>query len=160
MIKPQSLREHLSGALPQLQQNPEQLLIFVEGGKLVSGAAGNGRSLSFEYRYTLVMIFTDWSQHTNHIVVPLLQWLNEHQPDVLHSPEARERGVDFVAEYLNHQTADLEFKIPLTEAVAVELVAPGQLEATHLPEPNLSESDKPWESFLNGVPFNQAINNE
>lgn len=58
MYKPANLRAHLTSANPDLNQNPDKLLVFVDQGH----AIGSGTSsLSFEYQYRLNIIITDYS---------------------------------------------------------------------------------------------------
>lgn len=60
MNKPSSLRSHLLAAVPELRHNPDRLLIFIDQGRMRSTAAPG---LSFEYSYTLNLIFTDYAGH-------------------------------------------------------------------------------------------------
>jgi len=50
MRKPDSLKALLLATVPGLDKSPERLALFIDRGQIVGG---NGRSLSFEYRYTL-----------------------------------------------------------------------------------------------------------
>jgi hypothetical protein len=116
MRKPHSLRAHLTAATPELRTDPDKLAIFIKGGKLVPAGAA---SISFEYRYTLMLVALDYRSHADAIMVPLMAWLRTQQPEILDNPELRERSVRFEAEYLNNETMDLSIEIDLTEAVVV-----------------------------------------
>ena len=72
MLKPASLREHLTAALPQLRRDPEKLVVFIAGGGLHSTLT---QSLSFEYRYTLRLLLLDYAGHADAVMAPLLIWL-------------------------------------------------------------------------------------
>ncbi|MGO4222135.1 phage tail protein [Lysobacter sp. TAF61] len=134
MIKPDSLRAHITAAVPQLQSNPEQLQIFIDAGSIVStGAAG----LSFEYRYTLTMILTDFAAHPDAIMVPLLAWLAVHQIDLLQNFD-KHGAIAFDAELVANDLIDLRIKIPLTESVGVHANEAGDgYNVEHYPEPLL-----------------------
>lgn len=131
MIKPQLLRQHLVAAVPALEKDPERLLIFVEGGGL---AAGFATGLSFEYRYTLDLVITDYAGSPESVMVPLLQWLTRHQPELL-SNAAKRGELRFEVDVLAGDLVDLSVKIPLTERVLVRRDDAGVLQLSHAPEP-------------------------
>ncbi|NSX15622.1 phage tail protein [Cupriavidus taiwanensis] len=137
MMKPNSLREALTAAVPDLARHPEKLHVFVDEGRLVATGA---RSLSFEYRYTLTLIVTDFAAGSDEIMVPVLAWLRVNQPELFFSPAQREDGVKFEADILNHTTVDLALKLPLTERVTVRVNGAGYL-VEHHPEPVNAEDD-------------------
>lgn len=138
MMKPASLREALTAAVPDLARNPEKLHIFVDEGRVVATGA---RSLSFEYQYTLTMIVVDFGDSSNAIMVPLLAWLRVNQSELFFNPDLQRNGVRFEADILNHDTVDLAIKVPLTERVTVK-VADGGYQVTHQTEP-VNEGDDP-----------------
>jgi hypothetical protein len=80
MLKPDSLRKALTDAAPVLAANPDMLRLYVDGGNI---AATLATSLSFEKQYTLNVIVTDFTGDFDLILVPVLAWLREHQPDIL-----------------------------------------------------------------------------
>lgn len=57
-------------------------------------AAGTG-SLSFEYRYKLNVIITDYIGDPDAIMVPLLAWITVHQHELLGNPDMRKTGIGF-----------------------------------------------------------------
>jgi hypothetical protein len=132
MIKPDSLRAHITATLPELRRNPEQLQIFIDSGSIVrTGTPG----LSFEYRYTLTMIFTDFAAHPDSIMVPLLAWLSVHQVDLLQNFD-KHGSIAFEAEMLSNDLIDLKIKLPLTESVGVHPNEAGTgYNVEHYPEP-------------------------
>ncbi|WP_164276506.1 phage tail protein [Stenotrophomonas sp. B1-1] len=131
MKKPQLLRQHLVAALPCLQADPERLLIFVDNG----GVAGTYRpGASFEYRYTLDLVLTDFAGAPEAVMVPLLQWLTRHQSELLANPANRDK-LTFEVDVLSDNLVDLAIKLPLTERVRVVRDATGMLVLEHLPEP-------------------------
>lgn len=134
MIKPGSLREHLNTAIPELRLNPEQLMIFIDSGSIVSTAVPG---ISFEYRYTINIILTDFAGHPDSVMVPLLAWLAVHQHELLANPDRRGL-IAFDAELLDNSKVDLSIKIPLTERVGVIARDDGSgYDVEHFPEPPL-----------------------
>jgi hypothetical protein len=84
VLKPAQLRKALTDAVPVLQTSPDQLRMFVDNGRIVSTLAS---SLSFEYQYQVELLITDFTQDSDLIMVPILAWLREHQPDIMATPE-------------------------------------------------------------------------
>lgn len=146
MIKPDSLRAHLTAALPELKRDPDKLLVFVDRGSLVSTLAPG---LSFEYRYTLNLILTDYAGHPDAVMVPLLVWLATHQPELLANPSLREQ-IAFEADLLANDKVDLDIKLPLTERVGVHPRAGSGYDVEHYPEPQLEANLEAarWEVYI------------
>lgn len=131
MKKPQLLRQHLVAAIPCLQADPERLLIFVDNG----GLAGTYRpGASFEYRYTLDLVLTDFAGSPEAVMVPLMQWLTRHQSELLANPANRDK-LTFEVDVLADNLVDLAIKLPLTERVRVSRGDDGTLVLEHLAEP-------------------------
>ena len=84
MLKPDSLRRALTDAVTVLKTSPEMLRIFVDNGSIASTLA---TSLSFEKRYTLNVIVTDFTGDFDLLIVPVLAWLRENQPDIMTTDE-------------------------------------------------------------------------
>jgi hypothetical protein len=145
MNKPQSLRSALEVALPELKQNPDRMLVFIDKGQIVSTQSPN---FSFEYHYTLNIVITDYSAHSDTVFIPLLVWVREHQPSLLTG--RAEGGMSFEAEAINHETTDISITLNLTEAVVVTLES-GKLVSRHAQEPKLLDITGPvgWELFAN-----------
>lgn len=152
MNKPKSLRTALTQALPEIKQNPDRLLVFVENGQL---AATQGPNFSFVYHYTLSVIIIDFSQHTDTLFIPLMVWLRENQPDLLTGEP--DGGIGFDAELINNNATDLEIKLKLSETVVVTLEN-GKLVSRHLAEPLLMDVTGPtgWEMLANGETVQQT----
>lgn len=146
MNKPASLREALTNAIHELKTNPDRMLVFIDKGQIVSTQAPN---LCFEYHYTLNIIITDYSAHSDTVFIPLLVWAREHQPDLLTG--RAEGGMSFEAEMISHDSTDISITLNLTEAVIVTLES-GKLVARHAEEPKLLDITGPvgWQLFANG----------
>ncbi len=149
MNKPRAVRDMLTASVPHLRKNPDALHIFVENGTIVATGAN---SLSFEYQFELIILVTDYSDHSDTLVVPLLGWLRAHQPELLMNPTKRDSGFKFRAEALNHSSADIEITLSLTERVVVH-IENGVANITHPEEPTEPDLTGPtgWEMAINGV---------
>ena len=147
MKKPASLRQFLIANIPELKRDPDSLLIFVEKGHIVSTLSP---SLAFEYRYQLNIIITDYNAHSDTLIVPILIWVRANQYDLL---QGEQNGIQFEAEILNHETADISITLDLSERVLVEMVD-GKLVTTHLDEPPLPDLTGPigWDMSAGGEP--------
>lgn len=149
MRKPASLRKHLEHCLPQLKKHPDRLVLRIEGGRV---ASKRGRSLSFEWKYKLVVLFTDYCDPPSALVVVMLAWISEHQPDLLFTAERCEQALSFESEPVNHEAIDIAFTLDLSERVIVKPTA-GSWMFEHVPEPQMPNDDegvRGWQVFLKG----------
>ncbi|MDR0182404.1 phage tail protein [Lysobacter arvi] len=133
MIKPGSLREHLVAALPRLSESPDKLLVFIDAGRAIATGV---ETMSFEYRYNLNLVLTDFSGGPDDVFVPLLQWVRLHQRELLDNPQRRDE-IRFEADLLDHGQVDLSITLPLTERVIVRQQEGGGIAIAHAPEPEL-----------------------
>lgn len=134
MRKASSLREWLALALPEYQENPEKLHVYVEGGTVRSR---KGKSLGFTYAYTIKALLTDFVGDDLDVCVAVLAWIEKEQPELLLRPS--DEPFSFAAELLDETTVDLEITVAVTESVQVTL-RPDQsgYDAVSLPEPDPS----------------------
>lgn len=135
MDKPSRLRDTLTKAIPDLAKNPEKLAIFVVGGRVVHTGTD---SLSWEYRYALRVLLTDFTGHADAVMAPLVMWMKRHQPEVFDNTDTREKAIRFEAEYLNSGAVDLQIDLQLSEAVLSRPRLdgpPGALNLIHKAEP-------------------------
>ncbi|WP_413535206.1 phage tail protein [Rahnella inusitata] len=147
MLKPAQLRKALTDAVPVLQNSPDQLRMFVDNGRIVSTLAS---SLSFEYQYQVELLITDFAQDSDLIMVPVLAWLREHQPDIMATPDKQQTGFKFKADMLNDGSCDIAIYLQLTERVIVKQIDAG-LHVEHFPEPPMPEPvERPRELYLHG----------
>ena len=148
MNKPGQIRELLTKAVPELKRNPESLHIFVENANI--NATGAGLNLSFEYQFELLILITDYAGHADSLIVPLLAWCRDNQPELLMNDDRRD-GFKFRAEQRTHNTADVEITLKLTERVKVYPGDDNTVNIEHLPEPALigAPDGITWEMFIN-----------
>lgn len=135
MNKPQSLRSALNKSVPYVADNPDRLHLFVDSGQL---AATSATSLSWEYRYTLNVVITDFTGDQNLLMAPVLLWLRENQPDALQNSEAREKLFSFEVDILANDRCDISMDLKLTERV-IATVENGKAHIEAMPEPDAPE---------------------
>lgn len=135
MNKPQSLRSALNKSVPYVAENPDRLHLFVDSGQLVAASAA---SLSWEYRYTLNVVITDFTGDQNLLMAPVLLWLRENQPDALQNSEAREKLFSFEVDILANDRCDISMDLKLTERV-IATVENGKAHIEAVPEPDAPE---------------------
>jgi len=147
MLKPKQLREALTASVPLLQRNPDSLNMFIDGGRIASTLAS---SLSFEYQYQLNIVITDYADDIDLIMVPVLAWLRENQPDIMATEEKHRTGFTFKADVISDSLCDVSIDLQLTERVLVKQES-GALHVTHLPEPPLPENvERPLQLYVHG----------
>lgn len=138
MNKPQSLRAALNKAVPYVRENPDRLHLFVDNGSLVATSA---TSISWEYRYTLNVVVTDFTGDQNLLMAPILFWLRDNQSDMLQNATERERLFTFEVDILGNGACDLSLNLKLTERVIAQ-EADGSIQVEAVPEPD--ESVDEW----------------
>lgn len=114
MRKPESLRALLLATVPTLAENPERVAVYLDKGQIFGG---NGRSLSFEYRYTLNVVIEAFAGDMDRLTVPVLAWIADNQPELLATPGAQPCA--FEAEILDDESRDVSLTIAVTEPVIV-----------------------------------------
>ncbi|MFP3850512.1 phage tail protein [Pseudomonas sp. W5-01] len=144
MNKHESLRAHLLAAVPDLAQNPDRLMIFIDNGKIRSTAAFG---LSFEYIYTLNLILTDYAGHPDAVAIPLLAWVLVNQRELMENVDRSKDSIVFEADVLDNSKVDLSIKLPLTERVIVKRQDDGTLQVSHPPEPVVADDPFDLESL-------------
>jgi hypothetical protein len=132
MNKPESLRAHLLATIPELRHSPDRLLIFIDNGKVRCTAAA---SLSFEYSFDLQIILTDFADHPDSVMLPVLGWVSVHQAELLENLNKAAEGIQFEADILDNSKVDLSLTLPLTERVVVGKDDRGNTTIRHPGEP-------------------------
>nr|ELR5111153.1 phage tail protein [Providencia stuartii] len=114
MKKLTSLREYLSNKIPFLKNNPENLYLFVENGRVISTLANTP---SYEYEYTVNIIIERFSGDQDILIAVVNSWLREHQSDISANPDKRRQAFTFEAVILDNETAHISIDLNLTERV-------------------------------------------
>jgi hypothetical protein len=115
MKKPETLRKMLEAFVPAIAADPTKLSMFVDKGRIAARAG----SLSLEYRYTLNIVVQDYAGEPDALMVPILAWIGQHQPDLLQRVD--QEPFRFESELLDADTADISIYIELDEAVRITL---------------------------------------
>lgn len=138
MIKPASLRAAIVALLPELQRDPERLLMWVDQGSIVSRSTG---TRAFAYRYRLNLILIDFAGEPSVLMLAVTDWLRVNQPELLTpGKEACTIEVDLI----DSKTVDLQLQVQLDEMVSVTRRLDGGFDIQHLPEPDpLFDDDQP-----------------
>ncbi len=141
MKKLNNIKDTLLKKIPYLGTNPEKLYLFVDDGGIF---ATNESSLSYEYIYSLNIILEAFPGDQNVVFAVVVEWVKQHQPDILANPDRRANGIRFEADILNSQSANISIDLKLTERVIVS-VQEGKYHVEAVPEPeNPLDS---WESL-------------
>ncbi|CAM4108047.1 phage tail protein [Citrobacter portucalensis] len=145
MYKPKSLRKALTDAVPVLARNPDMMRVFIDNGNLASTLA---TSLSFENRYTLNVVVTDFTDDIELLLVPIQAWLRIHQADIMTTDEGRKKGFTYFAD-INDST-DISISLMLTERTLVKEQG-DKLHVEQAEEPQPPEPvTRPVELYVNG----------
>ena len=140
MKKAELLRAALIAGNAWCKANPEQITVWVEKGHIQIEATGEA---SFMYHYTIQVLAMDFPGQVDDLMLPLLAWVWQQQPDLLLNPD-NNRKVEFDADIINDNVADILFKVPAWERVIVEIVD-GKPFAKHLDESRPRFNGGEWE---------------
>lgn len=134
MNKPDSLRAALVAANPDFAIDADRLKVWIDDGRVV---ARRTRALGFEYRYQLQILAEACTSGPDALMVPILLWLREHQPDLLLRFQKDEGAIRFAADILDDSSWTIAIVLELSEAVTVTARADGSgWDVAHLPEPS------------------------
>jgi hypothetical protein len=133
--KPDALKRVLLAHVPGLRDDPASLALFVDKGKVIARGTG---SLSFEYGYTLNIVAQDYAGDIDALVLPILVWIAEAQPDLL--DRAPNQPFTFESEILDGDTADVSIDLELTERVLVERNSEGGVNIRHLDDARVPDA--------------------
>lgn len=152
MLKPNSLRKALTDAVPVLRTNPDMLHLRLDDG---NNTATLARSLSFEKRYTLNIVVTDFTDDIDLLFVPIMAWLRVNQPDIMTTDEGRKKGFAWFADINNDSSFDVSISLLLTERTLVNEVD-GAMYVENIPEPPPPEPvTRPVEMWSKGERVSQ-----
>ncbi|KIX70127.1 phage tail protein [Burkholderia pseudomallei] len=129
MNKPNSLRAALVAALPQFSASPDQLLVFVNEGRI--DATGT-RTASFDYEYECEIIIRDFIGSADEVMIAVVEWARANQPDLVTNRDERRDGMTFVADVLSNDAVDLGIKLKLSESVVVGTDENGNRTVEHI----------------------------
>lgn len=116
MKKPDSLRQHLTAALPELAREPDALAIYVTNGTLAARYGGN---LGFEYRYTAQLVLLNYRGDPAQLFLPLLLWVRANQAELILNHDSGVNAIKFEVDPVDNQAVDVQIDLPLSEAIDV-----------------------------------------
>lgn len=151
MIKPDELRKAIEASNSSLARDPDRLLMFIDRGNVRSFMTSD---FSFEYRYTLNIIISDFSGDTALLMIPILSWLRINQPDLLTPPK---EALSFEVDILDNGAVDLEMNLQLTEQVTVTRREDGGFDMQYVAEPENLFDDELGAGGIDPVPDLSAI---
>lgn len=131
MPKPNSLRETLLKALPELAAEPDKLTLNVSRGVAIATLAA---SLSYEKQYPLTVQVREFTSDINTLLVPVIAWLRDNQPDIMTRAEGQKSGLSWETENAGSGGQNITLTLLLTERTRVT-ESDGALRADDLPEP-------------------------
>ena len=140
MKKAELMRDALTRNNTWCKANPELFIVWVEKGHIQIEATGEA---SFMYHYTIQVLAVDFPGQIDDLMLPLLAWAWEQQPDLLLNPD-NNRKVEFDADIVNDDVADILFKVPVWERVMVT-DDNGTPKAEHLAESRPRFNGGEWE---------------
>lgn len=160
MYKLQSLREYLIEHVPTLRANPDKLQVYViNQGSIICAAEASGGVHGFQYKYQAAALVTDFSPHADTVIVPVLEWVAQHQPDLLLSMEASENGIRFEPDIISHELIDLQITLNLTERVTID-TSTGVRIIQHHTEPQMqapAQTPEHWRIIVRHPDGQQAV---
>lgn len=133
MKKPESLRQLLYATA--LVGQTEKLATFIDRGRI---ECRRGANLSFRYHYTLSLVVQGYTGSPDALMIPILAWIAEQQPDLL--DRAPHEPFTFESELLDADTADVSIELELSELVLVDRTGKSAFTATHVPEPVFADA--------------------
>lgn len=129
MKKAELLRAALIASNQWCKANPEQFTVWVEKGHIEIQATGES---SFMYLYPIQVLAMDFPGQLDDLMLPLLAWVWENQPDLLLNPDSNKK-IEFDADIVSDTIADILLKVPVWERVIVT-IENGKPVAQHLAE--------------------------
>ncbi len=129
MKKAELLRDALTASNQWCKANPEQFTVWVEKGHIEIQATGES---SFMYLYPIQVLAMDFPGQLDDLMLPLLAWVWENQPDLLLNPDSNKK-IEFDADIVSDTIADILLKVPVWERVMVT-IENGKPVAQHLAE--------------------------
>ncbi|WP_269934797.1 phage tail protein [Serratia liquefaciens] len=117
MKKAELLRDALIASNQWCKANPDQFTVWVEKGHIEIQATGES---SFMYLYPIQVLAMDFPGQLDDLMLPLLSWVWENQPDLLMNPDSNKK-IEFDADIVSDDSADILLKVPVWERVMVTI---------------------------------------
>lgn len=148
MYKPKSLRDFLTAAVTDLARDPDRLSVYIPQGTLMATMAPG---LSWEYRYQLDVIITDFAGDPDALMAPLIDWMRVNQPDTMANTDTAQRAISFEVDLTSAAAADIAISLQLTERAICKPNGDDTYTVTHPPEPQPEPAlpqPKHWQLYV------------
>lgn len=149
MKKIADLRGYLEQRIPGLKRNPDQLLVFIEDGRIIFYPAAN---YSHNYKTAARVIVTDWKGKTDDLIIAVLEWMSVREPGF--NPET---AIKFDLEILDKETVDIAFTLEITERVVVAMDNGKRIITHDLPEPPMQMNPGARWQFFTQYPGGEEL---
>lgn len=136
MNKLDALRAAIATANPDLARDPDRLLVWADKGRIVSRRTAG---LGYEWRYRANLLVEAFTASPDEIMVPLLIWLRDAQPELLLNFDRGDQAIVFEAHILDLTSWDVLVQFELTEAVTLVPREGGGWDTVHMPEPSADD---------------------
>lgn len=130
MKKPETLRAAISATVPDLADNPERLIMWIDQGTVASPMTA---AFHFAYSYRLNILVLGYAGQQPPIAIAILHWLRVNQPDLL---QPGKDAFSFEADFLDNASVDLQIQLQLTEQVRAERREDGGFNMNFIAEPD------------------------
>lgn len=137
MQKPKRLRETLMSRLPELANEPDRLVIWVEQGAI---KARQTESHSFSFSYTLSILLVEVATDVAIIAHAINRWLRIEQSDLLTGGSGDSYA--FEADILDNGASDVSITLALSEEVAIAENEDGSWSVDYQAEPDPLFTDR------------------
>lgn len=130
MKKPETLRAALAATVPELADNPERLIMWIDQGSVASPMTA---SFHFAYAYRLNILLIGYAGQQPPVAIAILYWLRVNQPDLLQPGKS---AFSFEADFLDNSSVDLQIELQLSEQVSAVRREDGGFDMQFLAEPD------------------------
>lgn len=140
MKKPDSLRKAITDRNPDLKKNPEKLAVLIRSGAV--SARYSPEVGGYMYRFPLTVYVRDFAGAVDNIVMPIMLWVREYQPDLLLNHESADQVLNLSVDFLDSAAIDLDLTLNLTESVLVSAKAGGAFDVKPLRETIVADTER------------------
>lgn len=130
MRKLETLTQAIFAALPELENNPDRIRIWIERGSARSTQT-KSRSLSFAFQANVLV--TEMASDITVLFLAIFEWARVNQPELM-MPNSGEIGFD--ADILDNSTADILLQLQLDQAVGAVIAQDGGYTLNYQGEPD------------------------
>jgi len=130
MRKLETLRAALLAALPELEEDPDRIRIWIERGTAASSQTGS-RALAYKFQANVLVV--EMASDITVLFMAVFEWARVNQPELM-VPGVD--GIAFDADILDNGTADILLQLQLDQAVSAAPKEAGGYDISYLAEPD------------------------